>query len=295
MKIIVLIKTVHYVCSQTGTEIGNNYIGPDDVIPIINPLDEYAIEFALLLKDQFPDTRVAAVTLGDSSAEDGLKKCLAMGADKAVHVCCRDIEKFDSWAVAATLSSLMQQQSFDLILAGRQAIDSQAGLVGPYLAEMLKIPQVSGVVKLDVDRNAKKMLLQRAVERGNRQILECRLPALLTIDKNIMRPRYPTLAGRIRMEKQPIEKVMIEKLANPDKPSFSDRNLVVTERISNPKPKQKAKPPAQQKISAADRIRLLMKGVKKERKDESKLIDADSDTAIFEIERILRKHEIMVD
>jgi len=295
MNIFVLIKTVHFVCSQTGTEIGKNYIGTDDVIPIINPLDEFAIEFALLIKDQSPETRITAVSLGDKSAEDGLKKCLAMGVDKAVHLFCQDVEKFDSWAVAETLSFFIRQQSVDLILAGRQAIDSHAGLVGPYLAEMLRIPHVSGVVALEVDRNAKKTLLQRVVERGDREILECGFPVLLTIEKNIMRPRYPTLAGRLRAAKQTIEKVRIEELTEPGKRPSSDCNLVVIEGISNPKPKRKARPPVQQKISAADRMRLLMKGGKKERQEDSKLIDADSDDAIHQIERILREHEILVD
>ncbi|RJQ57486.1 MAG: electron transfer flavoprotein beta subunit/FixA family protein [Desulfobacteraceae bacterium] len=297
MKVVVLIKTVQYVYAQTGTEIGKNYIGPDDVIPIINPLDAYALEFALSLKDKFPDAQITAATLGGSSARDGLKKCLAVGADKAVHVCCpdSDMERFDSWTVAATLSSWMRQYPYDLILTGKQAIDGHSGLAGPYLAEILDLPHVSGVVKLDLDRENKKALLQRAVERGDREILECRLPALFTIDRNILAPRYPTLSGRIKAEKKTIETVPMEALVYVDKTPSSDLNWIVTESISSPKPKQKSKPPAQKKISAADRLQLLMKGGKKERKEDSKLIDADSDKAISEIERILKEHEIVVD
>jgi electron transfer flavoprotein beta subunit len=295
MNIFVLVKTVHFVCSQTGTDISKNYVGPDDVIPIVNPLDEFAVEFALMIKDQMPDTRITAVTLGNQSADNGLKKCLAMGVDEAVHLFCSDVERFDSWTVAGALSFFMRQQSFDLVLAGRQAIDTHAGLAGPYLAEMLQIPRVSGVVALEVKRNDRKVLLQRAVERGNREVLECRLPALLTIEKNIMNPRYPTLAGRLRAEKQPIEKVRIEDLAEPDASPTSEHNIVVIESISNPKPKRKARPPVQKKMSAADRMRLLMKGGKKERQQDSKLIDADSDEAIHQVERILREHEILVD
>jgi electron transfer flavoprotein beta subunit len=295
MNIFVLVKTVHFVCSQTGTDISKNYVGPEDVIPIVNPLDEFAAEFALLIKDQIPDTRITAVTLGDQSADIGLKKCLAMGVDEAVQLFCSDVEKFDSWTVAGALSSFLRQQSFDLVLAGRQAIDTHAGLVGPYLAEMLKIPHVSGVVALEVDKHAKKTLLQRTVERGNREILECDLPALLTVDKNIMKPRYPTLAGRLTAAKQSIERVRIEEFIGSDASPVSKHNLVVIESISNPKPKRKARPPLQKKISAADRMRLLMKGGKKERQQDSKLIDADSHEAIQQIERILREHEIVTD
>jgi electron transfer flavoprotein beta subunit len=295
MNIFVLIKTVRYVYAQSGTDIGKNYIGPDDVIPIVNPLDEYALEFALMVKDRLPKAQVTAVSVGDGSAAGGLKKCLAMGADKAVHIYCRDIEDFDSWAVAATLSSWLQGRPVDLVLAGRQAIDGHAGLVGPYLAEMLRIPHVDGVVKLDVERENNTATIYRAVERGNREIMECRLPALFTIARNMAGPRYPTLAGRIRTEKQTIEKVPIEQLTSPDRPLSSELNLVLQESVSNPKPKRTTRAPVQQKMSATDRMRLLLKGGKKQHKDKSKLIDADSDEAISRIERVLRDHELIED
>ena len=93
MKIVVCIKQVKFIYAQTGTDPKQNFIGPDDFVRIINPLDESAVEEALRIKEKHKDAEVIVISLGDRFAEEGLRKCLSIGADKAIHLLVENGEK----------------------------------------------------------------------------------------------------------------------------------------------------------------------------------------------------------
>jgi electron transfer flavoprotein beta subunit len=293
MKVVVLAKQVKHVYAQTGTDPKGNFIGPDDIVRIINPLDELALEEALRIKERNGDTEVTVISLGDGSAEDGLRKCLSMGADKAIHIYDEDYGELDAWMTATALAYSIRDRDFKLILGGRRAIDDNGGLVGPYVAEILGIPHVSGVVKLELDGEGEGVLVHRAVERGNREVMECSIPALFTVEKGINVPRYPTLPGILRAENQPIERVEIEDLNLPLKPFGPARNLTETISLSNPKPKKRSGGLADAALSASDRLRLVMGGGDTETKGESTLVEGGTDEALSEIERVLRESGIL--
>lgn len=288
MKIIVLIKNVDLIYAQTGTEKARNYVGADDTVRIVNPLDEVSVEFALRIKDRYPSTRVTALSLGDEGVLAGLVKCLAMGVDEAVRIRYDALWALDAWTRAMGLSSYIRGQSFDLILAGRCAVDDNEGTTAPYLAEMLDLPQVNGVVAMEGAINSNHVVVHRVVERGNREVLECPLPCVLTIDKGAAVPRYPTLPGRLRAKRQIIETSSIKGLYSQ---SFvPELRMTEIRKLSNPKPKKRADPSASATLSAGARLQFLMKSGRPDEKKSSKLIDGTSERALVELERILREN-----
>ncbi len=293
MKVFVFVKGIKYVYAQTGTDPKGNFIGPDDIVRIINPLDELALEEALRIKERHEDTEVTVISLGDGFAEDGLRKCLSMGADKATHIYDEDYGKLDAWMTAMALAYSIRDRDFELIFCGRRAIDDNGGLVGPYIAEILGIPHISGVIKLEMDRDNEKALVHRAVERGSREVMECTIPALFTVEKGINVPRYPTLPGILRAQNQPIERLEIEDLKLPLKAFSPALNLTETIRLSNPKPKKRTGALADGKLSAFDRLRLVMGGGDTETKGESTLVEGNTDNVLSEIERVLRENGIL--
>jgi electron transfer flavoprotein beta subunit len=187
MKIVVMIKQVPDTTEvrldkRTGTLIR------EGVPSIINPEDKNALEEALKLQ-QTMGARVVVVSMGPPQAEDALREALAMGADEAILLTDRAFAGADTWATASTLGMALQTiGDFDLVLAGRQAIDGDTAQVGPQLAEYLKIPQVTYVRELVVEDG--KVRAKRTVEDGFEEI-EAQLPALLTITQEANTPRYP--------------------------------------------------------------------------------------------------------
>ncbi|MEM4723861.1 MAG: electron transfer flavoprotein subunit beta/FixA family protein [Candidatus Hadarchaeum sp.] len=187
MKIVVLIKQVPDTTEvkldpRTGTLIR------EGVPSIINPEDKNALEEALKLKEQM-GAQVIVLSMGPPQAEDALREALAMGADEAILLTDRAFAGADTWATATTLGlALKKIGDFDLVLAGRQAIDGDTAQVGPQVAEYLKIPQITYVRELVIEDG--KVRAKRAIEDGYEEI-EAELPALLTITKEANTPRYP--------------------------------------------------------------------------------------------------------
>ena len=188
MRIIVTIKQVPdttnvKIDSRTGTLIR------EGVPSIINPEDKNALEAALQLRERYGG-EVIVISMGPPQAEDAMREALAIGADQAVLLSDRALAGADTWATAYTLGTAIKKiGNYDLILAGRQAIDGDTAQVGPQLAEFLNLPQVTYVRDLDVI-DGKKVVAKRTLEDGFEEI-EAPLPALLTITKEANTPRYP--------------------------------------------------------------------------------------------------------
>ena len=241
MRIIVCVKQIKYIYAQTGTDPKRNFVGPDDIVHLINPLDESAVEEALRIKEKHGDTEILVISLGDRFAEEGLKKCLSMGADRAIHLYVENCEKVDSWMTAMILAYAIRNLHFELIFCGRESADDQCGLVGPYLAEILKIPYVSGMIKFEMVQANGRALVHRALERGNREIMACKVPALFTVGKGMNIPRYPSLPGILKAEHQRVEALEVKQLELPMDPFDPTFNLTELVSVSTPKPRRKAR------------------------------------------------------
>ena len=194
MQIIVCIKQVPDTAEikrvQINPETGT--IIREGIPSVVNPLDEYALEEAVRIKEK-QGGKVTVLSMGPAQAEDALRKGLSMGADEAILLCDRAFAGADTLTTAYTLSAAIKKIGrFDLILCGQQAIDGDTGQVGPSLAEQLHVPQVTYVNRVEIE--GQNLRVRREVEGGYEE-LHCPLPALLTVVKGINEPRIPTFSS----------------------------------------------------------------------------------------------------
>ena len=174
---------------KTGTLIR------DGVPSILNHDDANALEEALKIKDMYPDTHITVITMGPPQATDLLFECIAMGADEGILVSDRAVGGSDTWATSNTLEAAVRKVGdFDLLWAGRQAIDGDTAQVGPQLAEKLGIPQVTYVQEFEIDKNMKDITVKRQLEDGY-EIIKLQTPCMLTAIKELNAPRYMSMSG----------------------------------------------------------------------------------------------------
>jgi electron transfer flavoprotein beta subunit len=175
---------------------------------IVSPYDEYALEEALQLTEA-QGGEVTAVTYGPDRAEAALRDCLARGAHKAVHVIGGEATLGDSFTIASVLAKALDGREYDLVLCGFKGVGTDCGQVGQMLAEMLDIPHVGNVTKLEIsDGNASA---GRDVEGGQEHV-SCPLPALVTCQKGLNEPRYAALKGIMAAKRKPVEKIEVASL-----------------------------------------------------------------------------------
>lgn len=179
---------------------------------IINPYDEYAVEEAILLREKHGG-EVTVVTVGDDESEKQLRTALAMGADQAVRIDKEEIADPDQYSTAILLTTYLKDQAYDIILGGNVAVDGGTGQVGPRVAEILGIPQVTTITKLEVANG--KATVVRDVE-GDEETLEVSLPVLVTAQQGLNEPRYPSLPGIMKAKKKPLEVLNLDDLGLDD-------------------------------------------------------------------------------
>lgn len=203
MHFIVCIKQVPnttnvQIDSKTGT------LKREGVESIINPFDEYAIEEAIRLKERFGG-KTTVITMGPPQAEAALREAIGRGIENAVLVTDRGFAGSDTWATAYTLASAIKKiGDYDLIICGKQATDGDTAQVGPGIAEMLDVPHVAYVKKIE-DINESSIKVERMMEDGY-DLIEMPLPSLISVVKEINTPRLPSLRGMMNAKKAQISK-----------------------------------------------------------------------------------------
>jgi electron transfer flavoprotein beta subunit len=201
MKIAVCIKRTPD--SETRFRIGASGSAIDEagVKFDMDDFASYAVEVALQMKEKAGSGEVVAVALGPDNVQETLRKAMSMGADRAIQLKA-DAVPFDGLAVAKALAAELKTGSFDLVLFGKHAFDTSAGVVGTATAELLDLPCVTAVSKLEIANG--KGTARRELE-GAAEMVEFSLPAVVTIDEGIARPRYPSLKGIMAAKKKPLE------------------------------------------------------------------------------------------
>ncbi|MBS2969941.1 electron transfer flavoprotein subunit beta/FixA family protein [Metabacillus sp. KIGAM252] len=195
--------------TEEKISISSGRIQEDGAEFIINPYDEYAIEEAIQIRDA-EGGEVTVVTIGGEEAEKELRTALAMGCDKAVLINTEDdLENGDQFTSAKILSEFLKDKEADLILGGNVAIDGGSGQVGPRLAELLDIPYVTTITKLEIE--GRKATVTRDVE-GDSEIIETSLPLLITAQQGLNEPRYPSLPGIMKAKKKPLDELELDDL-----------------------------------------------------------------------------------
>ncbi len=209
MNIIIPIKQVPETSNvkmdpETGTMIR------DGVESIINPLDLYAIEVGIQLKEEHGG-KVTVITMGPPSASKALKEAIAMGCDDGILITDRKFAGADTWSTAYVLAEAIKEiGEYDLVLAGERATDGDTGQVGPNIAAYLDLTlgtYISKVEEIDED----KIVVERLLEEGYEK-LELPLPSLLTVVKEISYPRLPTLRGKQRAKKTELPSLTVKDM-----------------------------------------------------------------------------------
>ncbi len=163
----------------------------------LNPLDMYAIEEAVRIKERMKDVHVTAITMGPPAAGDAIKDAISIGCDDGYLLTDRRFAGADTWATAYTLSMAIKAiGGFDLILCGERATDGETGQVGPSVGAQMEIPILTYVSKI-VELTNDHVRVQRAVEGGH-ETVEVDLPALVSVVKEINEPRIPNLSGKLK-------------------------------------------------------------------------------------------------
>jgi electron transfer flavoprotein beta subunit len=197
------------VCIKQVPDTKNVRIDPDThtlvrqgVESIINPFDMFALEAALRIKDQ-NGARVTVITMGPSQASEALRDTLGLGADDAVLLNDSAFAGSDTWATATTLAAAVQKMGdVDLVVCGKQAVDGDTAQVGPEMAALLDIPYATFVKKMEMEVDG-SLKVARQTDEGV-EIWRLRLPALLTVIKEIGEPRVPSLRHKMRAKKAEI-------------------------------------------------------------------------------------------
>lgn len=183
-------------------------IDSNGVTLVINPLDEYAIEEGLRMKEKFGG-EVTILSLGGDRAPEAIRTALAMGADKAILINDPALVEVDEGVAAEILSQAVKTIPYDILLAGVMDTDNGSAQVAVRLAEKLDVPSISSVTKLEV--NGDKAVAVRVIDGGT-ATLEVTLPAVITVVQGINEVRYPSVAGIMKAKKKPLSTIKLSDL-----------------------------------------------------------------------------------
>src|SRR5919197_2217175 len=222
MKIVVAVKQVPDTATQVKISGSDpKAIDTAGITWIVSPYDEFAVEEALRIKEKRGQGEVVAVSLGPERVKEALRSCLAMGCDRAIHANDPAWNDADTLVTAKALAAVVKQEAPELLLCGRQAIDDDTGAVPAQLAELLGWPCAYWIMEEAIDGDGKTVRAARQVE-GGLEVFDLPLPAVLTAQKGLNEPRYPTLKGIMGAKKKEIRDVKAADLGRaPEPPQLS--------------------------------------------------------------------------
>ena len=280
MKIIVCAKQIRHTYARTGTSPEAHFIAPEDGIYRVDPHDETALELALRLKDQIDTATVVLLTLGPMIADTEIRRCLAAGADDLYQININaqpapkndpdPLDQPDPWVKSDLIARAVAQLEADLVLCGKASLDKASGQVGALLAHRLDRPFVSAITDLaytvgagvddaSADATGAPLQVQRSTGRGVREMIECRLPAVFSVDLG-RDLRLPKFAGRQRAQAYVPRQL--------DYGTDLDAPKTVCARRFQPRPRPKIVPAPDSGLPAYDRVEQLLTGSKVEKKGE---------------------------
>ena len=201
MNIVACVKQVPDTEAQIKVKADGSGIEEGGIKWVMNPYDEFGVEEALRLKEK-QGGEVTILSVGPARAMETIRTALAMGADKGIHICDPALDGADAFATATALAAAIKAIPHDIIFCGQRAIDDDAAQVGAVLAELLGIPQITVITKLEYTGTTVKAI--RPIE-GAQLLIESPLPCLVTAQKGLNEPRYASLPGIMKAKKKPVE------------------------------------------------------------------------------------------
>jgi electron transfer flavoprotein beta subunit len=224
VKIVVCVKQVAVLGDEVEFTDDARDVDPDYLDFALNEWDSYATEEALRIRETLggEGDEVVLVSVGDRQVEDAVRRCLAMGADRAVRV--DSAGSADPITLARLLAPVVRRESPDLVFCGVQSSDAVQAATGTALAELLGLPRVAVVTRIEWDPSAGRATVRRELEGGLLDLTEVDTPALLTIQTGINQPRYATLRAIKQAEQKQIEVVSPDE---PGDPAYRVRRMFV--------------------------------------------------------------------
>ena len=227
MKILVCIKQVPDMESRFKVDASGTWYDAGDLAWRMNEYDEYAVEQAVRLKEQLGDAELTVLSIGPDRVKEVIKKALAMGADRGVHI--KDDASFekDPYEIASILAEHARGEDYELIFTGMQSQDRGSAQVGVLLAEMLAIPAVTTIVDFAWEEGT--IRAKRELEGGIKALVKVRPPALFTCQLGLNTPRYPTLPNIMKAKKKELaacdvgDLLKVEPLARTQKVAFPEK------------------------------------------------------------------------
>jgi electron transfer flavoprotein beta subunit len=220
LRVLVCVKQVAQLGDEVEFTEDERGVDPDFLDFALNEWDSFATEEALQIRERSGEGEVVVVTVGDEEAEDALRRCLAMGADRAIRVDAE--ERLDPISVARALAEVAREESPDLVLCGVQSSDSVQAATGTALAEFLGLPRTAVVTKVSLGEGV--ATVQRELEGGLVDVVEVDVPCVLTIQTGINEPRYATLRAIKQAEQQKID---VREPADLGEPTHRVRRMFV--------------------------------------------------------------------
>jgi electron transfer flavoprotein beta subunit len=202
MKLLIPVKRVIDYNVKVRVKSDNTGVETANVKMSMNPFDEIAVEEAVRMKEAGTAEEVIAVSLGVQQAQETIRTALAMGADRGIHV--KTDDELEPLAVAKMLKALVDKESPELVILGKQAIDDDANQTGQMLAALLGWPQATFVSKLELADGGARAV--REVD-GGLETVDIKLPAIVTVDLRLNEPRYASLPNIMKAKKKPIEEM----------------------------------------------------------------------------------------
>ena len=207
MKILVAVKRVIDYNVQVRVKEDGSGVVTENIKMSTNPPDDNAIEESVKIKESGKAKEVVAVTVGEEKAQETVRKALAVGADRGIHVKTDGI--IEPLAVSKILQKIVEKEKPDLVFMGKQAIDDDCNQTGQMLAALLKWPQATFASKIEVKE--KSLEVTREVDEGL-ETIETNIPAVVTCDLRLNEPRYASLPNIMKAKKKPIEEIVASDL-----------------------------------------------------------------------------------
>ena len=213
MKILVAVKRVIDYNVQIRVKEDGTGVHTDNVKMSTNPPDDNAIEEAVKLKESGKAKEVVAITIGEEKAQETVRKALAVGADRGIHVKAENY--IEPLGIAKILKIIVEKEKPDLVFLGKQAIDDDCNQTGQMLAALLNWPQATFASKIEIKE--KSLEVTREVDEGL-ETIEVNIPAIVTCDLRLNEPRYASLPNIMKAKKKPIEQINSSDLGVDTKP-----------------------------------------------------------------------------
>lgn len=287
MKICVCVKQVEETYARTGKNPEQHFLDPMDRIFRINPYDEAAMVLASRAAASLKNARIVVLTIGQILAEDELWRIMGMGGDKLYHIEMTRPDNgstsLDSWSKAQVLANAVNTVGGDLVLCGKESIDRQNGLVANFLAHHLKRPFVSSILNLRLKDDTVEARVTKSAGKGVREIVDCRLPAVFSVDLFPGAFSIPSYEAKQKARQQTVTQMLF------DSRTMNTKTHRVE--IAAPRPRPKPVPVPDSSLPSFDRVRQLLTGSSIQKK--GKMVFGSPETQVEEILQFLGDHNII--